>query len=112
MAHTPRPWRPGKHGGCVVSDKPPQGVRKETGHADVDYYGGFLICESVFRIEDAWLISAAPDLYRVAKDFEEVLKELGLFCECGRDDCRTTRLRVALSKVTPLLPAPTTRSDS
>ncbi len=39
------------------------------------------------------------DLVAVAKDFHDVLQERGMFCECGEPDCRTTRLRAALAKV-------------
>ncbi|SKC78519.1 hypothetical protein SAMN05445504_2414 [Burkholderia sp. CF099] len=40
------------------------------------------------------------ELLVVANDFEEALGELHLFCECGQEDCRTTRLRAALAKAT------------
>lgn len=36
-------------------------------------------------------------LVAVARDFDEALGELGLHCECGEPDCRTTRLRAALA---------------
>lgn len=49
---------------------------------------------------NARLIATAPDLLEVAKDFQEALQELGLFCECGEADCRTTRLRAAIAKAT------------
>lgn len=49
---------------------------------------------------NARLIAAAPELLEVAKDFQEALRELGLFCECGESDCRTTRLRAAIAKAT------------
>ena len=48
----------------------------------------------------ARLIAAAPELLQVANDFQEALQELGLFCECGEADCRTTRLRSAIAKAT------------
>ncbi|WP_143292322.1 hypothetical protein [Burkholderia pseudomallei] len=46
------------------------------------------------------LFAAAPDLLVVARDFEEALRELDMFCECGEVDCRTTRLRAAIAKAT------------
>ena len=46
------------------------------------------------------LAADRADLLEVAKDFEEALGELGLFCECGEADCRTTRLRAAIAKAT------------
>lgn len=54
-------WSIGRTGSCVVTDDV-KGFKKEIGHADVDYYGGALICESIYKIEDAKLIAAAPDL--------------------------------------------------
>ena len=44
------------------------------------------------------LIAAVPELLVVARDFDEALTELGLHCECGQADCRTTRLRAAIAK--------------
>ncbi|AOI57409.1 hypothetical protein [Burkholderia diffusa] len=58
--------------------------------------------------EYARLFAAAPRLLVVAHDFEEVLRELNLFCECGRTDCRTTRLREALELAKNGLPTQTT----
>jgi hypothetical protein len=49
---------------------------------------------------EARLISAAPEMLVVARDFDEALTELGMHCECGEADCRTTRLRVAIAKAT------------
>jgi len=49
---------------------------------------------------NAHLIAAAPELLATAHDFDEALTELGLHCECGRDNCRTTRLRRAIAKAT------------
>lgn len=49
---------------------------------------------------NARLIAAAPDLLAVANDFNEALGELGMHCECGQPDCRTTRLRAAIAKAT------------
>lgn len=54
--------------------------------------------ETAERAANAHLIAAAPDLLAVTRDFEEALQELGLFCECGAADCRTTRLRAAIAK--------------
>ena len=55
---TPGPWRVGNSGG-VVSDLPIDGG--VPGTADVEYYGGHLICETVTSA-NAKLIAAAPDL--------------------------------------------------
>lgn len=94
--HTPGPWRIGKNYGAVVADHPVPELR---GSDDVNAYGGHLIAESI-ALQNRPLISAAPELLEVAKDFQEALQELGLFCECGEADCRTTRLRAAIAKST------------
>ena len=57
--HTPGPWREGKWGGSVVSDTPIQeGV---PGSEDVDYYGGYLIGDSI-AVCNRPIIIAAPDM--------------------------------------------------
>jgi hypothetical protein len=96
-AHTPGPWRAGKGGGSVVADAAiADGIG---GSDDVEFYGGHLIGESISKCNVS-LIAAAPELLACAKDFEEVLQELGLACECGAADCRTTKLRAAIAKAT------------
>lgn len=45
------------------------------------------------------LMVAAPKLLNVAQDFDEALGELGLHCNCGEPDCRTTRLREVLKEI-------------
>jgi hypothetical protein len=53
----------GRQGGTVVSEKIPDWFKpNSTGHDDVEYYGGFLIAESIANEADAKLIAAAPDL--------------------------------------------------
>lgn len=44
-------------------------------------------------------LAAAHDLLAVAREYEEVLNEIGA-CECGEPECRTTRLRAAIAKAT------------
>lgn len=60
--HTPGNWTVGKTGGTVVSDQPLPDYTLNGGHDHVDYYGGHLIAESIWRTEDARLIAAAPEL--------------------------------------------------
>lgn len=94
--HTPGPWRASPRGGAVVADFP---VPEISGSDDVEAYGGHLIAESIAP-QNVPVIAAAADLLQVAKDFSEVLEELGIACECGEPDCRTTRLRAAIAKAT------------
>jgi len=74
MPMTPGPWRLGRVGGCVVSDNPVNdGPReRDTGHGDVEYYGGFLICESILKKDDALVIASVPELIDLAKIGYEV----------------------------------------
>jgi len=57
-------WPIGKTGGTVITDTP-DGLPENSGHSGSDafkYYGGALVCESIWRKKDAALISAAPDM--------------------------------------------------
>lgn len=73
MKHTPGPWRIGKIKSVVVSDNKIEGA-SETGHNGlkaIEYYGGCMVAESIFRKEDAHLIAAAPDLLEALKGLVE-----------------------------------------
>ena len=76
MAHTKGPWRIGKHTNSVISDNS-NGleINGATGEEAVKYYGGNLICESV-SIENAKLITAAPDLLEAIQYYFDVLEEV------------------------------------
>lgn len=67
MAHTKGKWKLGKTGGTVVSDYVPDNANGNTGHAETDYYGGFLIAESILFKADAKLIAAAPEMFQMLK---------------------------------------------
>jgi hypothetical protein len=60
-------WSKGKSMGTVITDNN-NGFRPKTGHDDVGYYGGHLICESVWRKKDVSLIAAAPNLLNACLD--------------------------------------------
>ncbi|KAF5072845.1 hypothetical protein DSECCO2_197330 [anaerobic digester metagenome] len=62
-------WKVGNHPSQVVSSEkvknrnypsPPNPSKSED--EDIEYYGGYLVAESIGNIEDAQLISAAPEL--------------------------------------------------
>ncbi|UOE58117.1 hypothetical protein [Cytobacillus oceanisediminis] len=82
MSFTPGPWKVGRLETTVVSEAKLQTTRHygrygaDGGANDSQYYGGNLIGESILRIENATLISAAPDMY-------EVLQQL---IHCGDED--------------------------
>lgn len=87
--HTPGPWLYDGRDGIAASTSD-------------QLNGGYFTAEVMGpdKVANARLIAAAPDLLTVARDFNEVLRELGKFCECGEADCRTTRLRAAIAKAT------------
>lgn len=62
-------WSKGKTGGCVITDSK-DGFNKITGHMEVSYYGGIMVCESICREKDVALISAAPDMLEALLNLE------------------------------------------
>jgi IgA-specific serine endopeptidase len=63
--HTGGNWKIGR-GGAVVTDVPIPGITR-SGHDDVEYYGGHLIAESIWRPADARLLAAAPRMLALLK---------------------------------------------
>ncbi|WP_424493936.1 hypothetical protein [Salinimicrobium sp. GXAS 041] len=70
-------WKIGKYKSTVVSDRkvkntnfpiPPN--QKESRDEEAEYYGGYLICESVANDKHVKLISAAPDLLEALLNIE------------------------------------------
>jgi hypothetical protein len=62
--HSKGTWSVGRPG-TVITDCP-DGFTKYTGHggkAAVNYYGGYLIAESIIKPADAKLMAAAPEMY-------------------------------------------------
>lgn len=57
-------WKAGKNGGCVVSDVLPTrtSYSAKDFESEKEYYGGYLIAESIPDTEKLNLIIAAPDL--------------------------------------------------
>lgn len=62
-------WKIGSYPSTVVSDTKITNTNfpvplnpKESRDEEMDYYGGYLVCESVGNIETAKLIAAAPEL--------------------------------------------------
>jgi hypothetical protein len=82
-----QPWRQGLIPDAIVTDEPSDYVG--TGHADIDYYGGYLVCESV-EAKHRPLIIAAPQLLEALKAVEwvQVLSDRPSECDvcpcCGR----------------------------
>lgn len=65
-------WKVGKNG-CVVTDNA-EGFSETTGHTgsdNIEYYGGTLVCESIWKSKHAKLIAAAPDLLNACQQMIE-----------------------------------------
>lgn len=95
--HTGGTWGVGKTGGAVVSTDAIPGLPDyRTGHSDVDYYGGYLIAESIWNPADARLMSAAPDLLDASRQLIAAYET--------HDDCEfgnaVTAARMAIAKAT------------
>ena len=67
-------WKIGKQKSTIVSNsKNIEGFQKESGHLDRSYYGGILICESIWKKEDALLISKSLEMLEKLKEGIEIL---------------------------------------
>jgi len=91
--HTPGNWTVGKTGGTVVSDQPLPDYTINGGHDHVEYYGGHLIAESIWRAEDARLIAAAPDLLAALEGLYEVAT-----IDNDKDYARVTNAAAVIAK--------------
>lgn len=73
-------WKVGKNGSCVVSDVAPKRASYSTKdfESEKEYYGGYLIAESIPDKQMADLIAGAPkllsDRINDRKAFAEILK--------------------------------------
>lgn len=65
--HTPGPWRYSKQGDAIVADVPVWEDTEERLLRECEYYGGFLVAESVHPKNKA-LIMAAPEMYQLLKE--------------------------------------------
>jgi hypothetical protein len=73
-------WTKGKKGGCVVTDTPDE-LPENSGHSGkgaYEYYGGNLVCESIWRKKDVALISAAPDLFEACLTTKAMYEAQGI----------------------------------
>ena len=73
-------WSKGKNGGTVITDSP-DGLPENSGHTGTQaykYYGGALVCESIWRKKDVALISAAPDLFEAVKIARAIFHSQGI----------------------------------
>lgn len=66
MAHSGGKWKIGKSG-TVVTDIVPDWYKGQTGHDDQEYYGGFLLAESIAHDDDARIMAASPLMLKALK---------------------------------------------
>jgi len=85
-------WTLGKTGGSVITDNG-EGFAPNTGHSDIEYYGGYLIAESIQKKDDARLIAAAPELLAACQEFVRKV-------ECGEARSRRSykQMKAAIAK--------------
>lgn len=65
-------WAIGKTGRCVITDNS-EGLPESggfSGNKAINYYGGNLVCESVWRRKDVALIAAAPDMLEALQNLK------------------------------------------
>lgn len=65
-------WRIGKHNSTVVSNV--RTTEGDTGHNETDYYGGFLVCESIATKEYADLIASALEMKEMLNHFVNAIE--------------------------------------
>jgi len=88
--HTPGPWRLGRPG-AVVADNPKHIMQ---GGSDVEYYGGYCVCESV-TLSNACLIASAPEMASTLKEVRERLRMmLDQDANVGKGDVRQMLKRI------------------
>ncbi|OFY43973.1 MAG: hypothetical protein A2X18_07540 [Bacteroidetes bacterium GWF2_40_14] len=75
--HTGGNWKVGRPG-TVVTDTIPEWLMNNTGHDDIEYYGGYLIAESISTKTDANLMAAAPNMLEALKGAKAVLDAQGI----------------------------------
>lgn len=73
MARFKERWSKGAPAGCVVSETSNRQSPFEDGC--VDFYGGFLVAESVPKNEFVNLIAIAPEMYNKLEELERVVAE-------------------------------------
>lgn len=101
MPYSKGNWKIGNNHGVVVTDNhegfrnPENGLGVSSGHSDIAYYGGYLICESVMKPDDAKLIAAAPELLEACNQVMYLYKTDGHLLNFNIDI-----IRLAIDKAT------------
>lgn len=65
-------WKVGKNGGCIVSDVRPNRptYKNRDFETEKEYYGGYLIAESIPDNEIEKLLAVAPEMFEVLETIE------------------------------------------
>ena len=63
-------WKVGNHNSCVVVDQVEATRNYPYIKSFYDYYGGFLVCESVSSERDMRKIVAAPEMFELLRSIE------------------------------------------
>ncbi len=85
-------WKKGKQSGCIVSNIKKNLLDDNKGHNDTDYYGGYLVCESIAVQEHKDLITSAPEMKRMLKMFINAIESTTL----DEQGCYTQRFGKAM----------------
>lgn len=79
---TPGPWEIGKnHRDTVIADSKYSCTERQSGHDDIEYYGGLCVAESILP-ENREVIAAAPDMAAWIKKALPLLSD----ARCGIDN--------------------------
>lgn len=96
---TPGPWKVGKITGCVVADSNEAlTIRGSYENESKDYYGGFLIGESISNA-NAQLIAAAPELLESLNELLRYAPSLDVLGDSDYDSSFKTAIKKAESTI-------------
>lgn len=67
-------WKQGKQSDCIVSNVKKNLLDDNKGHNDTEYYGGYLVCESIAVQEHKDLIASAPEMKEMLNHFVNAIQ--------------------------------------
>ena len=71
-------WKVGTNFSNIVTDEKTErpSYTKENYESEIEYYGGYLICESVSKKADAKLIASSPELLEALNEMVRMYEEV------------------------------------